>query len=482
MATDAAVSEVVQDVFIEVDGKKITNQCILADLCVTADSPEVRDCLRAYKLHTNTKQLKCIYGPIKKSTIVDTLKFLQAPARNWNNYVKDACVHELICRIQNLLIDTCQFCSCNYATGKDDILLLQCCICGQSAHKPCLQALLGEKYSPDLNPSDVKKLINPFNIASLHFLCQSCSNNEIPKASQGLKKAAQKIAQDTSTDADVTNDGTRVNNSVVLPPSQPPLQNSQSTEELEVPPNSLSGETVIEENTVNESPVDKVTEKKNICRYYARGMCKYGKEGNGCSFDHPIYCKKLLNHGTSSQLRCDKGSSCNHFHPKMCHRSIAKKECFNDRCPYFHIKGTKRHPHRPQKVSHHPPGVDHHPPRHSGQNYYRSQSCNSSQHPPWQSGENLYPSKRQFNQNPANEFESIDFLSMFHQMKEELFQCLDKRLQILQNISHPQNVIPPVPTFLDQSQQFHGVLQPNFNQNNLVQSPNAPQENFQIPY
>ena len=166
----------------------------------------------------------------------------------------------------------------------------------------------------------------------------------------------------------------------------------------------------------------------------------------------------------------------------MCHRSIAKKECFNDRCPYFHIKGTKRHPHRPQKVSHHPPGVDHHPPRHSGQNYYRSQSCNSSQHPPWQSGENLYPSKRQFNQNPANEFESIDFLSMFHQMKEELFQCLDKRLQILQNISHPQNVIPPVPTFLDQSQQFHGVLQPNFNQNNLVQSPNAPQENFQIPY
>ena len=78
-------------------------------------------------------------------------------------------MHELICRIQNLLIDKCQFCSCNFATAKTEKLLFKCCLCGQNVHTSCLQNLLGNKFDNEMTATDVKLLINPLNISSLHF-------------------------------------------------------------------------------------------------------------------------------------------------------------------------------------------------------------------------------------------------------------------------------------------------------------------------
>ena len=95
-------------IYIEKSGVRICDANILADLCEEAGrkSTEIRDCLNTYKLNTPTKQLKCMFSQFKKPIIVDTLKFLNATDHNWDDYVKEACVHELICRVQNLQLLT----------------------------------------------------------------------------------------------------------------------------------------------------------------------------------------------------------------------------------------------------------------------------------------------------------------------------------------------------------------------------------------
>ena len=181
-------------IYIEKSGVRICDANILADLCEEAGrkSTEIRDCLNTYKLNTPTKQLKCMFSQFKKPIIVDTLKFLNATDHNWDDYVKEACVHELICRVQNLLIDQCQFCDQHYATCKSDGSLLQFSLCGQEVHEKCLKKLLGERYTKTLTTEQVEKLINPFNIISLKFMCLKCSCATLPQTSDGLKKSVAK--------------------------------------------------------------------------------------------------------------------------------------------------------------------------------------------------------------------------------------------------------------------------------------------------
>ena len=133
-------------VFVDGNGIKTSDDNILSDLCEQGGriSTEIKDCLSTYKLNTPTKQLKCHFNHFKKSVIVETLLFLNTSDRNWKDYVKEACIHELICRIQNLLIDNCQFCNKHYATSVSEVPLLQCCLCGQGVHIECLKKLLGE--------------------------------------------------------------------------------------------------------------------------------------------------------------------------------------------------------------------------------------------------------------------------------------------------------------------------------------------------
>ena len=85
--------------------------------------------------------------------------------------------------------------------------------------------------------------------------------------------------------------------------------------------------------------------KKEICRFFERGTCRYGLSGNNkgnCKFSHPPMCRKVLQHGTRGKLGC-KGK-CDKFHPKLCYAALNTKECFKPACPFWHIKGTKRSP------------------------------------------------------------------------------------------------------------------------------------------
>ena len=54
----------------------------------------------------------------------------------------------------------------------------------------------------------------------------------------------------------------------------------------------------VEDNQNKEGDSLHVTTKKNnvICHFYRKGICKYGKKGDGCKFEHPSYCRKLLDY------------------------------------------------------------------------------------------------------------------------------------------------------------------------------------------
>ena len=46
--------------------------------------------------------------------------------------------------------------------------------------------------------------------------------------------------------------------------------------------------------------------------------------------------------GTAQPNGCNLGRKCTAFHPKMCPSSITKRECFDEKCNFTHVKGTKR--------------------------------------------------------------------------------------------------------------------------------------------
>ena len=84
--------------------------------------------------------------------------------------------------------------------------------------------------------------------------------------------------------------------------------------------------------------------KKKICPFYRKNICRHGKKGTNCPFLHPERCQKLLLYGSSQPKGCNLGRKCTHYHPKMCPTSITKRECFDDKCNFTHVKGTKRKP------------------------------------------------------------------------------------------------------------------------------------------
>ena len=73
-----------------------------------------------------------------------------------------------------------------------------------------------------------------------------------------------------------------------------------------------------------------------------KNQCKHGLKGINCAFLHPARCTKLLQNGTRSPDGCNLGKKCSFFHPKMCPSSISKRVCFDDKCQFVHVKGTKR--------------------------------------------------------------------------------------------------------------------------------------------
>ena len=162
------------------------------------ENREVRDCLRAYKYNDNIKAHKAALNKFSKDVLIKTLAFLKVTGKNWNDFLKPHIVTEVICRIQNLFLNTCNICGFDFATGLEEKLLLQCELCGQNFHEPCLEKLLGEKYHDNLTREEVLTLINPLQLLGFHYLCSSCTETTIPLEQHSKKSTSSSKDQESA--------------------------------------------------------------------------------------------------------------------------------------------------------------------------------------------------------------------------------------------------------------------------------------------
>ena len=393
------------------DGVQVSNADILASLCIDAEavSIDVRNCIRLYDEKCTTLQLTNLFKPVNKETLSLTLDFLRAPTpiaeKSWNDYLKPTCIRELIVRIQNLLIDTCGFCKENYASQREDKCYLKCCYCGQFAHEKCLRNILGEKFNENMNETEVHDIIFPFKL-NCYYFCHECSDKQVPQNTTGLKKVAAKPKPSQAL-------GPPPQNSHVIDTESLNADVIDTHHELDTQhehDNNILDNRRIKEDLPKEG--DGQALKSKLCRFYAKGICKFGKKGELCKFNHPVYCKPLLNYGPKSEKGCNKGQNCQHFHPKMCHSSISRHECFKEKCPYFHIKGTRRV----------------RPTRKNDDAFYGENNYVPSER--YQNQQNLSQSNSAPNSSHIkHDNHSQDFLAMFNQLREELFTALDRSLK-----------------------------------------------------
>ena len=353
---------------------------ILASLCAHAPDYEVRDCLRKYSTEFSLKRQKSTFNSVTKSVLIKTAEYLHISTGKLN---KPDIIHLLICKIQNLLPDICQICKTSYVCNINDPPFLPCSLCGQEVHRDCLLAKLG---LTSVDGANIDKLINPFELPGFHYFCGECEKATIPDFEKNSSLVKQSCTPNDKT-LDLCNSSDALECSEV---SHATSVNSESSENINcvrsevvpndfdcssgcsnndniisqssktdhkrvsfpVPTNGMSSHSSSDHNIdVQHSsnlqtflPVKQVQDKPKtkICVHFKRNQCKHGLKGNDCSFLHPERCKKLLEHGTSSTEGCNLGKKCQFFHPKMCPSSISKRVCFDDKCQFTHVKGTKR--------------------------------------------------------------------------------------------------------------------------------------------
>ena len=285
---------------------------IITGLCSSAPIA-VRNCLRKYKYgkdHTYKEQYNSLF-PSQKSVIVETLVFLGCGCiQDWKDIRKPDCVHELVCRLQNLLPDNCDFCKELYTVDKNDVSLLACAKCGQEAHRKCILSKfnLEESDIDESSSNRINKLMNPFELDCIVYLCGACKAGFIPKVAPGKKSKAN----------DVFRPSCSTNNSFV------PL----STEI----PYSESG--TIKEHVLS---VEREMVKSNeVCPHLLRGNCQHGISGKLCKYIHKPLCKKHMKFGSCNQQDCNK------LHPKLCPKSLTERGCTNKSCSFRYHAAKRR--------------------------------------------------------------------------------------------------------------------------------------------
>ena len=386
------------EVSIIINGLQVSNSSILTGLIEEAESAshDVKNCLKSYCLNTSTKQLRSMFHNTKKPVIVETLKFLKAANRDWNDYTKEACLLELICRVQNLLIDKCQFCNQHYAVSKNEESLLQCSLCGQGVHMECLKSLLGEAFSEtQLTPKDVQELINPYNINSLKFMCLECSNTTLPQSSDGLKKSVAKKSTSPITTIKVVD---------------AEVQQGDCTESINQITVSIDRDTNTEQKTQERPSPDPPLVSPEDCKLYRIGQCPHGISGKTevdgfrCKFTHRKRCRKFCKFGTKHKYGCKNGNNCDYFHPVLCKYSVQRGLCTNLECKFAHLKGTKRFYKRPNYGQ---SGVNYTNNRHVYNEQNETYHTQNGQRPSNTSNRNTY--QCDYNVQQANDYDGLHY-------------------------------------------------------------------------
>ena len=368
---------------------------LIAELCLSAPSENVKFCLRNYEYGKPLQTILRDFEKVKREPLRDTAQYLRLPNVD---KTKKALAHLIVCRIQNLLPDKCFLCNEHYRISNTEVPILECAICGQGVHKECWVDIASTMMNPndipeELNADTFKALFNPLKLPGMFYICNACQPTTIPSDETGNYKRKNKSSttaekqpllpqtqvnsnekenplqlerqettsqetesQKTSYQSSADQD-TRRYESDELPSAQPGGNSSARAAEAEAKHNeqqhfdqSWNSFRAEEDNTqvVRRESLSEPEEPKSksevLCRHFREGNCKHGMKGRECKYNHPKVCSKFTQHGTRQPRGCAKGRKCEHFHPKMCMDSLRKGECFTETCRFNHVKGTKRHP------------------------------------------------------------------------------------------------------------------------------------------
>ena len=314
---------------------------VLAKLCAEAPTNNVRDCLRQYSYDKPVEQAKKAINRYSKDVIIETLEYLGIK-KQWRQYNKPLCLKDLLTRIKSLLPTSCELCRECYFVSKDEVSLLSCQRCGQGIHQECLMQILGDKYDSNMSQEDVMSVLNPMSFLGFYYLCGECSGSMMT-ADAELKSKTSKPKVHVLEDNDVNieeeteeSDDDDDHHHLEIHDENGDLIDSQPFSKKNESCCSGTGFRVVGKDA------DILTNKLTMCRYYKKGNCKHGRKEDGCKFDHPKACRKLMQHGNKGPRGCNEGTNCKDFHPRMCSESITKGECHSNRCTFAHVKGTKR--------------------------------------------------------------------------------------------------------------------------------------------
>ena len=308
----------------------------IAALCAGAANDAVRNCLRKYDPTKTSYQIERELKKDKKDVLVETLNYLGITGMG--QFRADALPHELVCRVQNLLPDTCHLCKQTYCIQVGEKPIMSCVKYGQGCHNPCiLQAL--DKTEADLNADNNYGaiLVNPYAALGLFYVCNYCQKDVIPN------KDLLKVRQTS-----------RINSGAEPNPNQLSLQipsNNDTTVDMlnQADSSAENGLRTISDTEVRVESLPINDQQRNtvipICKHYRAGRCKHGvsgKKDGSCKFSHPKPCNKFLKNGNNRRSGCTRGENCNFFHPQICHSSMRERECLRENCKFMHLRGTKR--------------------------------------------------------------------------------------------------------------------------------------------
>ena len=321
-------------------------ETIIAALCADATTNTVRNCLRKYDPSKTSYQIEKELKKDKKEVLVAALEYLGVP--DMNQYKAEALPHELVCRIQNLLPDTCHLCHQIFCIKIGERPIVSCVRCGQGCHNSCVLQMLG-KSEEELNSGNNygADIVNPYSTLGLFYLCEFCQKDVIPKKEElRVRQAKGNISHETAPHNSQT---TRVDPAGSVndaPQRSSQQQNDESNATSETVIATVINHEQISQNYVNnQGNYSRETNTRPVCKHYKTGRCKHGisgKKDGTCNYSHPKACSKFLTNGTRRSGGCNRGDNCRFFHPSMCHSSLRDRTCLRDNCKFMHVKGTRR--------------------------------------------------------------------------------------------------------------------------------------------
>lgn len=348
---------------LEVDVHQDSPEYVLAELSAGTTDTEIRDVIRLYKINLTLKQLTSKLNTQLRATLLKVAKYLKCEEEDAK---KPAIVRNIICRIQNLLPESCNICSKTYTVKMDDSPFLDCAACGQEVHRECFAKLLGIQ-------DNAKADINPKNIPGLHYLCKVCEEDRIPKEKVQVKyrppdscqtcelscthrlrswdSSLIQIGEETLTSFQTTGEETLTSTQIPPTGTEPPDRlDGNLTEETAAETELVNGQnqpaaakssnadiqqregsdmgdqqgtepdppTLVESEVspvpvpvaLNteiqrvDAPAEKSRKSNKICPFYRNNICRYGDAGKDCPLTHPPKCKKLLLHGADRRKGC----------------------------------------------------------------------------------------------------------------------------------------------------------------------------------